>query len=89
MLAEDGFIPRQFAFRGDRLAFSTGIILLGSVAALVVIGGGASTHALIPLYAVGVFIDFTISQAGMVRHWIRTTPRVGGGASRSTRSAAR
>ncbi len=72
VLAEDGFIPRQFAFRGDRLAFSTGIILLGSVAGAVVIAGGASTHALIPLYAVGVFIDFTISQAGMVRHWIRT-----------------
>ena len=72
LLAEDGFIPRQFAFRGDRLAFSSGILLLGSVAAILVVAGGASTHALIPLYAVGVFIDFTISQAGMVRHWIRT-----------------
>jgi amino acid transporter len=72
VLAEDGFIPRQFAFRGDRLAYSTGIILLGAVAALVVIAGGGSTHALIPLYAVGVFIDFTISQSGMVRHWIST-----------------
>ncbi|HYO44665.1 MAG TPA: APC family permease [Candidatus Limnocylindrales bacterium] len=72
VLAEDGFIPRQFAFRGDRLAYSTGILLLGGVAALVVIGAGGSTHALIPLYAVGVFIDFTISQSGMVRHWIAT-----------------
>ena len=72
VLAEDGFIPRQFAFRGDRLAYSTGILLLGAVAALVVIIGGGSTHALIPLYAVGVFIDFTISQSGMVRHWLRT-----------------
>jgi amino acid transporter len=72
VLAEDGFIPRQFAFRGDRLADSTGIIILGTVAALVVVAGGGSTHALIPLYAVGVFIDFTISQTGMVRHWIRT-----------------
>jgi amino acid transporter len=72
VVAEDGFLPRQFSFRGDRLAFSTGIILLGTVAGAVVIAGGASTHALIPLYAVGVFIDFTISQAGMVRHWIRT-----------------
>ncbi len=72
VLAEDGFIPRQFAFRGDRLAFSTGILLLGGVAALVVIAAGGSTHALIPLYAVGVFIDFTISQSGMVRHWIST-----------------
>jgi amino acid transporter len=72
VLAEDGFIPRQFAFRGDRLAFSTGIIVLGTAAALLVIAGGASTHALIPMYAVGVFIDFTISQAGMVRHWLTT-----------------
>ncbi len=70
VLAEDGFIPRQFAFRGDRLAFSTGILLLGVVAGIVVIGAGGSTHALIPLYAVGVFIDFTIAQSGMVRHWI-------------------
>jgi amino acid transporter len=70
VLAEDGFIPRQFSFRGDRLAFSTGILLLGTVAGLVVIAGGGSTHALIPLYAVGVFIDFTIAQSGMVRHWL-------------------
>ena len=75
VLAEDGFIPRQFAFRGDRLAFSTGILLLGVVAALVVTAGGGSTHALIPLYAVGVFIDFTISQTGMVRHWITNKPQ--------------
>ena len=59
MLAEDGFFPRQFAFRGDRLAYSTGILVLGVVASAVVIIGGGSTHALIPLYAVGVFIDFT------------------------------
>ncbi len=75
VLAEDGFVPRQFAFRGDRLAFSTGILLLGLVAALVVIAGGGSTHALIPLYAIGVFIDFTISQSGMVRHWLATRPQ--------------
>ena len=72
VLAEDGFIPRQFSFRGDRLAFSTGIIVLGTVAALLVMIGGGSTHALIPMYAVGVFLDFTISQAGMVRHWLTT-----------------
>ncbi|MDQ3871579.1 MAG: APC family permease [Chloroflexota bacterium] len=75
ILAQDGFMPRQFAFRGDRLAFSLGIILLGSVAAGLVIGFRAETHSLIPLYAVGVFIDFTISQAGMVRHWLRERPR--------------
>jgi amino acid transporter len=72
VLAEDGFFPRQFAFRGDRLAFSTGILLLGLVAATVVVLGGGSTHALIPLYAVGVFIDFTIAQSGMIRHWLST-----------------
>ncbi|HEU0243934.1 MAG TPA: APC family permease, partial [Candidatus Limnocylindrales bacterium] len=72
VLAEDGFFPRQFAFRGDRLAFSTGILLLGLVAGTVVVLGGGSTHALIPLYAVGVFIDFTIAQSGMIRHWLST-----------------
>ena len=71
VLATDGFMPRQFSYRGDRLAFSAGIIILALIAmALVVIFGG-HTHALIPLYAVGVFIDFTISQSGMVRHWMR------------------
>jgi amino acid transporter len=72
VLAEDGFIPRQFAFRGDRLAYSQGILLLGVAAASLVVIGQGSTHALIPLYAVGVFIDFTISQAGMVKHWLAT-----------------
>ena len=71
ILAQDGHMPRQFALRGDRLAYSYGIIVLGGVAALLVIGFGAVTHLLIPLYAVGVFIDFTISQTGMVRHWLR------------------
>jgi amino acid transporter len=75
VLAEDGFFPRQFAFRGDRLAFSMGILLLGLIAASLVVVAGGRTHALIPLYAVGVFIDFTISQAGMIRHWLRERPR--------------
>jgi amino acid transporter len=69
VLGQDGFFPRQFSFRGDRLAFSMGIIALGIIAASLVVIFGGDTHALIPLYAVGVFIDFTISQAGMVRHW--------------------
>ncbi len=71
ILAQDGYMPRQFALRGDRLAFSYGIIVLASLAAALVIIFGGSTHALIPLYAVGVFIDFTISQTGMIRHWLR------------------
>ena len=71
VLAIDGFFPRQFSFRGDRLAFSSGIIALGIVAASLVVIFNGETHALIPLYAVGVFIDFTIAQTGMVRHWWR------------------
>lgn len=74
ILAHDGFIPRQFGLRGDRLAFTVGILVLGGVATVLVIMFGGDTHALIPLYAVGVFIDFTISQTGMVRHWLRTRP---------------
>jgi amino acid transporter len=72
VLAMDGFFPRQFSFRGDRLAFSMGIVALGVIAASLVLIFGGHTHALIPLYAVGVFIDFTIAQGGMVRHWLRT-----------------
>ncbi|OGO58393.1 MAG: hypothetical protein A2Z32_09260 [Chloroflexi bacterium RBG_16_69_14] len=71
ILARDGHMPRQFALRGDRLAFSYGIIVLASLAALLIIIFQGSTHLLIPLYAVGVFIDFTISQTGMIRHWLR------------------
>jgi amino acid transporter len=71
ILAGDGYMPRQFALRGDRLAFSYGIIVLATVAASLVIVFQGETHLLIPLYAVGVFIDFTISQAGMIRHWLR------------------
>jgi hypothetical protein len=71
ILAGDGHMPRQFALRGDRLAFSYGIIVLASLAAALIIIFGGSTHLLIPLYAVGVFIDFTISQTGMIRHWLR------------------
>jgi amino acid transporter len=75
ILAQDGFMPRQFSFRGDRLAFSLGIVVLGIVAASLVVVFQGETHLLIPLYAVGVFIDFTISQAGMVRHWLTERPR--------------
>ncbi|MFV2065153.1 MAG: APC family permease, partial [Chloroflexota bacterium] len=74
VLAEDNFFPRRFAYRGDRLAFTAGIVVLAVLASLLIIGFGGDTHALIPLYAVGVFIDFTISQTGMIRHWLRTRP---------------
>jgi len=70
-LARDRFIPRQFGTQGDRLVFSNGIVILGSLAALLLIVFGGDTHALIPLYAVGVFISFTLSQSSMVRRWFR------------------
>jgi amino acid transporter len=68
-LARDGFMPRQFGFRGDRLAFSTGIIALAGLAIVLLIGFGASVSSLIPLYTLGVFVAFTLSQSGMVRRW--------------------
>ena len=71
LLARDRFLPRQFANRGDKLVFSNGIIILALFASLLVVGFGGDTSRLIPLYAVGVFLSFTLSQAGMVRHWIK------------------
>ena len=71
ILAADGYVPRQFAFRGDRLAFSWGIVVLAAVAVAMLVKFGADTHALIPLYSVGVFICFTLSQTGMVKHWLK------------------
>ena len=69
-LARDRFIPRQFGTQGDRLVFSNGIIILSGVAVVLLIVFGGDTHALIPLYAVGVFLSFTLSQSGMVRRWL-------------------
>jgi amino acid transporter len=71
ILARDGYLPRQFSFRGDRLAFTSGIVILSLVAITLLIVFGGNTTALIPLYSVGVFVSFTISQGGMVRHWLR------------------
>jgi amino acid transporter len=68
-LARDGFMPRQFGFRGDRLAFSTGIVALSAVAIVLLLAFKASVSALIPLYPLGVFVAFTLSQTGMVRRW--------------------
>lgn len=68
-LASDGFLPRQMAFRGSRLVFSTGIVALAVFASLLIIVFRASVTALIPLYAIGVFLSFTISQSGMARRW--------------------
>jgi len=71
LLARDRFLPRQFATRGDKLVFSNGIIILAVFAAVLVIAFAGDTSRLIPLYAVGVFLSFTLSQTGMVRHWIK------------------
>ena len=71
ILAHDGFMPRQFSFKGDRLAFTAGILILSAVAIVLIVVFAGDTHALIPLYSVGVFLAFTISQSGMVRHWLR------------------
>jgi amino acid transporter len=71
LLARDEYAPKQFAFRGERLAFSNGILILGGLSALLILVFGGSTEALLPLYAVAVFTAFTLSQAGMVQHWRR------------------
>jgi amino acid transporter len=71
ILAEDGYFPRQFSFRGDRLAYSWGIVLLAAIAAGLYVAFQGNTTSLIPLYSVGVFVCFTLSQSGMVLHWFR------------------
>ncbi|SDY72766.1 APC family permease [Bacillus sp. 166amftsu] len=73
-LAKDKFIPRMFTVRGDRLGYSNGIIILGIASILLIIAFQGQTEHLIPLYAVGVFIPFTLSQSGMVVKWIREKP---------------
>ncbi len=71
LLARDGYLPSRFAFRGERLAFSAGIVALAGVSIVVLAAFGGRVEALIPLYAVGVFTSITLSQTGMVRHWWR------------------
>ena len=71
ILAQDRYLPRQLHTRGDRLAFSNGIVLLAGAAILLVWIYGADSTRLIQLYIVGVFVSFTLSQTGMVRHWNR------------------
>jgi amino acid transporter len=71
ILARDHYVPRQFMNQGDRLAFSNGILGLAFFASVLLVVYGGDTHALIPLYMIGVFVSFTLSQAGMVVHWRR------------------
>ncbi|MFN7415815.1 MAG: APC family permease [Dolichospermum sp.] len=74
-LARDGFLPRQLSLLGDRLVYSNGIILLSTCAGILAIIFKGQVNAIIPLYAVGVFTSFTLSQAGMVRHWFQGQTR--------------
>ncbi len=69
IMATDRFLPRIFRFRGDRLAFTGGIVVLAVVSSLLIVAYNGSVTGLIPLYTVGVFIAFTLSQAGLVKHW--------------------
>ncbi len=86
ILARDGFLPRQLHTRGDRLAYSNGIISLAVVASLLILAFDAQVTKLIQLYIVGVFVSFTVSQIGMVRHWnrlLRAAPPTAGAMRRS------
>lgn len=74
VLARDGYLPRQLHTRGDRLAYSNGIITLAALAIVLVVGFQADVSSLIQLYIIGVFVSFTLSQWGMIRHWTREIP---------------
>ena len=71
ILARDRFMPRQFGNRGDRLVFSNGVIMLAVFASILIVAFDADLNRLIQLYVVGVFTSFTLSQTGMVRHWVK------------------
>jgi hypothetical protein len=71
IMANDRYLPRQLSNRGDKLVFSNGILILGFLSAVLLVFFRGETHLLIPLYAVGVFTAFTLSQAGMVKHWVK------------------
>jgi hypothetical protein len=71
LLARDRFVPKQFGNRGDKLVFSNGVILLAIFSSALIFLFGGDTSRLIPLYCVGVFLSFTLSQSGMVRHWLK------------------
>ncbi|MBU4214110.1 MAG: APC family permease [Actinobacteria bacterium] len=84
ILGEDGFLGRQLARRGDRLVFSNGIVILAALAGLLVVLFDASTTRLIQLYILGVFVSFTLSQAGMVKHWTDELTRTAGRRERAS-----
>jgi amino acid transporter len=69
LLAKDNFLPHMFGLRADRQVHRYGVVVLALLAAALLVAANGNTHALVPLFAVGVFIGFTLSQFGMVRHW--------------------
>lgn len=89
VLAQSRYLPRQLHTRGDRLALSNGIIILAVMAGLLIYAYDASVSALIPLYTVGVFVSFTVSQIGMVRHWNRLLAAEGDPAQRRRMKTSR
>ena len=87
LLARDNYLPHLFSLRGDRQVFANGIWVLAVLSGGLLIAVGGNTETLIPLFAIGVFTGFTLSQTGLVVHWRRTSRRAGGAARRSTGSA--
>jgi amino acid transporter len=87
ILAQNRYLPRQLHNRGDKLVFSNGIIVLGGLAVALVVGFDANIDRLIQLYIIGVFTSFTLSQAGMVKHWNRLLREVGGADARRMRTS--
>ena len=89
ILARDGYLPRQLHTRGDRLAFSNGIVMLAAIAAALVVVYKADVSKLIQLYILGVFVSFTLSQLGMIKHWTRLLAREGDAARRGVMKRSR
>jgi amino acid transporter len=89
ILGGDGYLPRQFHRRGDRLVFSNGVLVLAALAGMLIYAFDASTTRLIQLYIIGVFVSFTLSQWGMVRHWTAELRLPGGVTRRGTLHRAR
>ncbi len=73
LVARDGFLPRALTLRGDRLGYSNGMIVLTFLSSLLIVAFRAQTNALIPLFAIGVFLSITVAQIGLVRRWNPTS----------------
>ena len=86
LLSRDDYLPHLFSLRGDRQVFANGIWALAVMSGVLLVAVGGNTNTLIPLFAIGVFIGFTLAQSGLVVHWWRPACRAGGSARRSTGS---